>query len=60
MAANTKSHRLDRAINSLEEYVQGVWEGDEGIQSVIESLRIVQAEHATCDELRKIAHGCPR
>jgi hypothetical protein len=44
MKTQTSQQRLATAIQSLEEYLQGVWQGEEGIQAIIDSLRIVQQE----------------
>ena len=60
MTTKTNLARLATAINSLEEYLRGVWGGEEGMQAVISSLRIVQedvrpADEPTCEELIEIA-----
>lgn len=44
MHPRTAQERLATAIRSLEEYLQGVWQGEEGIQAIIDSLRLVQQE----------------
>ena len=45
MDAPATQQRLDTAIRSLTEYVQGVWEGTEGIEAIIQSLEIVKDEY---------------
>ena len=59
MTAKTKSHRLETAIHSLEEYLRGVWDGEDGLRAIIDSLRIVQKDARTAavpthEELREI------
>ncbi len=46
MKTESTTKRLTTAIHSLEEYLQGVWEGEEGLQVIIDSLRIVEQDHA--------------
>jgi hypothetical protein len=44
MDTSDSQQRLATAIRSLEEYLQGVWQGEEGTQAIIDSLRVLQQE----------------